>query len=298
MSHEAPLALLREEPALVATLLRELLGVTVPAFATVEIGDAGFTQVVPAELRADLVVHLRGGPPEHAPVMGVVIEIQRTRDDSKRRSWPIYVAALHGRLRCQTCLIVVAEDESIARWAATPITTVQPGSPFVPLVLGPERIPRLSLERARREPWMAVMSALIHGNQPGGIDTAQTAFAALSNLSEEHADLCYNLICASLTKATRRTLEESMQPSKYQHFTDFYERKLEGAQAMLLVLADRYGAVRDELRARVGACSAMEQLNALAVDIAGATDRATVEHLLARLPSAAASTPVGVAIDG
>ena len=141
VDHEAPLVVLREEPALVARLLREVLGVALPQFTRAAVGDAGFTQAVPAEWRADLVVELRGGPDHDGAVMGVVVEIQRSRDDDKRRSWPFYAAALHARLRCPTCLIVIATDEATARWAATPLESVQLGSSLVPLVLGPDDIP-------------------------------------------------------------------------------------------------------------------------------------------------------------
>jgi hypothetical protein len=59
LPHEAPLEVLRAEPALVAVLLREALGVDVPAFETAETSDADFSQTLPTAFRADLVVTLR-----------------------------------------------------------------------------------------------------------------------------------------------------------------------------------------------------------------------------------------------
>ena len=76
-----PLVVLREEPALVPALLRESLGVSLPPFETVEVGEADLGHAQPVERRADLVVRLRAGPPERAPAMGVIVEIQRARDD-------------------------------------------------------------------------------------------------------------------------------------------------------------------------------------------------------------------------
>lgn len=212
-----------------------------------------------------------------------------------------YVAALYARLRCQTCLVVVATDEPIARWAATPIETLQPRSPFVPLVLGPECIPRVSMERAQHEPWMAVLSALTHGNDPGGASVTLAAFAALDRLADPHATVCYDLIRASLNEVARRALEDEMQPGKYEYQSDFARRyfgegqaagrqegrqegRLDEAGAMLLALADRHGAVPDELRARVTGCADLEELRSLAVEVAGAASLAAVERLLARLP--------------
>ena len=302
LDHEAPLVVLREQPALVPTLLRDVLGVPLPPFATAELGDAGFTQAMPAELRADLVVHLRGEGPERAPVMAVVVEVQRARDDDKLWSWPLYLAALHARSRCPSCLIVIATDDATARWAARPIMTWQPGSPFVPLVLGPEQFPRVELEQAHDQPWMAILSALVHGNRPGGTATTLAAFEAMSVLPEPQARVCYDLLRSSLNEAARRALEEEMDPGKYRfksdhaklHFGEGWkqgqeegrqEGRSEAARELVLTLADRYGAVTSELRARVEACGDPDQLRSLAIDLAGAGDRAAVESVLARLPA-------------
>jgi hypothetical protein len=110
LEHEAPLVVLREQPALVPALLREALGMTLPAFARVELDDADLTQALPAERRADLVVHLRRAEHDGTPVMGVIVEVQRTRDEAKRWAWPAYAAALHARSRCPICLVVLAAD--------------------------------------------------------------------------------------------------------------------------------------------------------------------------------------------
>ena len=59
--------------------------------------------------------------------------------------------------------------------------------------------------------------------------------------------------------------------------------------AMIATLADRHGAVSDDLRARIDACDDPAQLQSLGLEIAGAPDRTTVERVLARLPS---PTPV------
>ncbi len=295
--------MLREEPALVATLLRDPLGVAVPAFATAEVADADFTDVVPVEWRADLVVYLRGGA-EHQPVMGVVVEIQRARDDAKRRSWPSYVAALHARLRCQTCLIVVATDQATARWAAKPILSLQLGSPFIPLVIGPDDVPRVAIDRVQDDPELAVLSGLIHGNEADGTPATLAALAALSHLSKRLAKICYDLICVTLTDSARCALEDQMEPGKYEYQSEFARRyfgegldagrqegrqegQLSGARDLLLALADRHGAIPDDPRRRVVACADPDQLRDLAIELASATDRSTVERVLARLPLAA-----------
>ncbi|HVV83176.1 MAG TPA: hypothetical protein VHE35_08850, partial [Kofleriaceae bacterium] len=66
LEHEAPLVVLREEPALVPALLREVVGLELPPFETVEVADSSLNQ--PIELRADLVVALRGPAPDRRMV--------------------------------------------------------------------------------------------------------------------------------------------------------------------------------------------------------------------------------------
>jgi hypothetical protein len=293
--HEAPLLVLREEPGLVPELLRESLGVELPPYVTVEVSDQDFTQAVPTERRADLVLHLRAGPPDARPVMGVIVEIQRARDEAKRRSWPLYLAALHARLRCATCLVVLTTDDSIARWAARPITSLQPGSPFTPLVLGPEHVPRPSVERAMHEPWLAVLAGLVHGNRPDGARATLTAFAALSSLTGDEAATCYDLLRATLDEAARRVLEQEMLSRNHEYQSDFARRyfgegrqqgRLEEARELLLCVAARHALADDELAARVVACDDRELLRELTLALAACADRTAAERIIARLPTA------------
>jgi hypothetical protein len=259
--------------------------------------------VLPAERRADLVVHLEG-PAGTGPVMGIVIETQRTRDDEKRRSWPLYVAALHARLSCPTCLLVMTPDEAIARWASRPITTLQPLSPFAPLVLGPSRMPRLSPERAREQPWLAVLSVLTHGNGADASSVIRAAAIALEALPGDAASLCYDVIYAALNEAARRLLEEEMRSGKYEYRSDFarhyfgegrqlghQEGRVEALRELVLSLVERHGSVTADQRERVAACADGELLRTLAVDLAGAADGQAAAALLARLPARAPDDP-------
>jgi hypothetical protein len=318
--HDGPLDLLRKEPAQVPALLREALGLALPRFAAASPADSDFTQVRPASFYADLTVTLHGGR-RRKPVMGIIVELQLRRDGRKRRSWPLYAAALHARLRCQICLVVIAPDPGVARWAAAPITTLQPGSPFTPLVIGPEEIPRVSRERAHREPWMAVLSALAHGNRPGGVAIALAAIDAISGLPDEHAKVCFDLIRESLDAAAARALENEMQHGKYEYKSDFarryfgegrekgrkegiregiregrkegrHEGQLETMRAVLQRLAkDRFGISSVHLRGPIEACADLGRLTALFSQINAAPDRRAVERLVAALgtgPSRAA----------
>ncbi|KAB2909710.1 MAG: hypothetical protein F9K40_03735 [Kofleriaceae bacterium] len=286
--------MLRAEPKLVALLLEEVLGVAVPPFEGAETSEADFSQTLPAEFRADLVVILRDA--EHAPVMAIVVEVQRKRDEAKRRAWPLYVAALHARMNTPCCLLVLAANDGIARWASAAITTLQPCSPFHPLVVGPSSVPRVSAERAHREPHLAVLSALVHGDGPGGLDIVLAAIDAVTDMDEQRGRLFFDLILAALSAATRALLEAEMQPGKYEYKSDFARKyfnagreegraeALHAVRTSLLHLAmHRVPTLRDDLRQRIASCSDVERLSATIVEVGRATDATAIERLLGEL---------------
>jgi hypothetical protein len=222
---------------------------------------------------------------------------RRTKASGGRTYRPLYAAALHARLRCQACLVVVAPDAGVARWARAPIDTLQPGSPFTPLVIEPDQIPRVSRERARREPWMAVLSALAHGNSPGGVAVVLAALDAVSGMPYEHAKVCFDLIRGSLNEAAGRALENEMQHGKYEYKSDFARRyvgeglergreegQLQMARTLLLQLArDRFGLSGDGIRRPIEACGDVKRLTTLFSQIGAASDREAAERLVAEL---------------
>jgi hypothetical protein len=299
LQHEAPLVVLREEPSVVPALLREALGIIVPPFSVAEVSDGDLTQALPVERRADLVVHLKPAPPATRPVLGIIVEVQLARDDDKRRSWPLYAASLHARLACQTCLVVLTADEAVARWAGTPIATVQLGSPFTPLVIGPREVPRFTRETATAAPWMALLAALVHAKDPGAVDSIRAAVAGLRTLPDGAWQRCYDLLHASLGAAARAILEDQMHFDKYEWRSEpgrrafgegRQEGKVEALRDVVIALLARHGTVGDDLRARVLGCDDPERLRTLAVDLASANDREAAESLIVALP---ASPPPG-----
>ncbi|KAB2896557.1 MAG: hypothetical protein F9K40_14265 [Kofleriaceae bacterium] len=283
LDHEAPLDVLRAAPELLPALLREALGVELPAFAAAEIASEDFSQSLPTSFHADLVIQLRGPAPENEVVAGIVVEVQLTRDERKRQTWPLYTAALHARLRgVPTCLVVIAIEASIAAWAATPITSLHPGVSFVPLVVGPAQVPRVARERAQKEPWLAVLSALAHGNEPGGVELAMVAVEAAKQLGMEMATFCYDLVCASLDDAARRSLEDMMEQQKHKYRSEFGRQMYgDGVRHVLLLLVDRRLQGADAaVRARIETCADVDRLERLVVDVGSAADEAAVRRLL------------------
>jgi hypothetical protein len=298
LEHEAPLAVMRSDPAVVPALIHEALGLTLPPFAFVEEASADFTQVLPTQFRADLVVHLRGDPPEHRIIMGIVVEVQRASDPDKRRSWPLYVAALHAELDTPTCLVVLATDEATARWCAQPITTLQPGSVFIPLVVGPSDVPRIDGGRALREPALAVLSTLIHGNAPGGIDIARGALKGIEELPIDRANVFLDLIRAALDDVVWRALENEMDYASYKWKSDFYRKDIDNARnegreegreegrlselrRMVQHIAQaRIGDLDAPIQRRIDACEDADRLEKLVLALSTAGDPVAVEKLL------------------
>lgn len=272
LSHEALLVLLRNRPELVPELLREALGVELPAYTQVRVESADLTEVVPTEYHADLVVLLIDG----RVVLASVVEAQLSKDERKRYTWPMYVASVRARFECPALVLVVTPSVEVARWAAEPLA-LGPGAWLTPLVLGPDRVPVVTdSTRTRAEPELGVLSAMAHGRGP--VDQAvQVALAAASGLrAVEDRDsfvLYWDLILASLSEAARKAFE--MLPESYEFQTESIrksiekgrvegkiEGKIEGkAAAVCAILEARGLSLSDQQRERILETTDLETLD-------------------------------------
>jgi hypothetical protein len=136
------------------------------------------------------------------------VEVQLSRDEDKRKTWPLYLTSLRSRVGCPTALLIIAPEASVARWCAQPIELGHPGFVLHPLVAGPDAIPVLTDEQAaRRDPELAVLSAMAHGHAEVGPAIAQTVLAAGVGLGAERV----HLSLSSLNEAARHALGELMQ---------------------------------------------------------------------------------------
>jgi hypothetical protein len=183
IEHQAPLEICDQHPTLVASLLEKILGEPLPAFDELRMQSADFTQTVAKEFRADrALIFLKTGK----PVLAVIVEVQRKRDERKRRSWPAYTAGLFSQVGCPTYLLVIALNAATARWAGQPIANFQPGSRFVPLVVARANIPKVSsLIEAHANLPLALLSAVLHVRDEGGEYVAYYAVRALYEASPE-----------------------------------------------------------------------------------------------------------------
>jgi hypothetical protein len=138
----------------------------VPDGARAEIGSIDLSQVVPTEYRADAVIVFRDQEIARA---AAIIEVQLHYDPDKRRSWPVYVAALRAALACPVYLLVIAPDPSVARRVCAPIELGHPGFELTPLAIELADLPRVTdPAAARRLPELADQRARPRDDDRGG----------------------------------------------------------------------------------------------------------------------------------
>ena len=225
--HEGVIRLVRDYPAFAAGLLGQLLDVDVPQFTEARLADVTLNELVPVEYRADAVVVFTADK----PVFGAIIEAQLQPDGDKLFTWPLYAVGARERHRCPFVVIVVTPDRATANWAARTIE-LGGGVRYWPLVVGPDGIPEVTdRDRARREPQLAVLSVMAHGQ--GNVEAAAAigAAAAWAILPfPEDQRLLYSLLIESnLSEAARKAIE--MQPGLEKFFSEAQRRTYEQGRA-------------------------------------------------------------------
>ena len=106
--HEVLIVALREEPALLDTLVEALTGARLPRGLKPTDATARFAK--PAEVRLDLV--LRSERRRWA-----IVEIQRGIDPQKRRRWLLAASLLFDQTGVLGEVIVITARRAVARWA-------------------------------------------------------------------------------------------------------------------------------------------------------------------------------------
>ncbi|WP_170229812.1 hypothetical protein [Polyangium fumosum] len=208
LPHEAILELFRNRPVLAAELLAEVFSVSLPAFTEARIESADIADVIPRELRADLLVLLLDGQ----AVLVILVEAQLSADPDKSFAWPAYVVGARARYRCPACLLVVTHDATLAARLARPIVLGPGEARLTPFVLGPQGIPVVTEEAAARErPELAVLSAMAHGRTDVGLDVAIAAIAGSAGIADPDRKAIYmDVVLYSLGEAARRAIEALM----------------------------------------------------------------------------------------
>jgi hypothetical protein len=215
IAHEAPVELLRHNPLLAAALLHGS-GVAIPVGGSAVMAAGDLTSALPAELRADAVVVLGGK-------LAVVVEVQRSPDEGKRRVWPACLTLARAQHDCPAVLTVICPGRATGRWARRPIPTGHPGFDLVPLVIDADTTPRASVPGlAGASPELAVLAAFT-----GAVDLEQDAgrrqvlgTLAAARLDEERLEIYTHLIRAVASAASRSALEALMTTAFKDEFID------------------------------------------------------------------------------
>jgi len=239
--HEGCVELVRQQPELATKLLRDQLGVKLPSHEHVRAEPADLNDLTPTEYRADAVVTLRETTGD-TPVLGVVI----------------------------------CPNAAAARWCDHPIELGHPGLVLHPLVLGPDRVPMVTnIDQVRGAPELAVLSAVAWGGHPDHVKILDALTAVWATIDQDQAVRYSEILLAALPEAARRHWEERMTSQTFE-FQSAYARRLraegkaegktegkaEGmAEAVLRLLAVRGVAVPDDARARITACTDLDQLD-------------------------------------
>ncbi|MGW1077463.1 hypothetical protein [Streptomyces sp. NPDC002537] len=184
--HEASHRIFQERPELLSPVFR-LLGVPLPAKATVEVLTADVTEIRPLERRVDSVLRIE--PVDDDDGGGgdgflLAIEAQGRQDPDKAVSWAYYMSFLKAKYACPVLLLVVCQDKKTADWAAGPFrlgVEAWTSLSVHPLVLGPGNVPLIiDQEEAAEDLTMATFSAMTHGSSqeaPAILDALARALA-------------------------------------------------------------------------------------------------------------------------
>jgi len=288
LEHNAIVEMFRENPALAPHLLASIFHVEVPPDASAAVVESSLDQLIPVEFRADLVLELRDATGTF--VLAIVLEVQRDQDPDKKYSWPVYVAVVRARKRCDTVVLVVAPDADVAAWAAENIDLGFGRGNVEPFVLGPAAVPEITESAiAEHEVELAVLSAVAHGNGPNGLAVVRAALVALGRLDREHEAVYFQIIWNALREPMKRALEALVMErqtdgrTKYPPFVQqIFERgqhegKLDGLRGLLLRLIARAGLTLTEAdRTRIQTCDDAEILDRWAENVLGAKSTADV----------------------
>ena len=204
--HNGLVEMFRANPSLALLLLEQILHFPLPQHTSVTVVEAALDQLVPVEFRADLVIEIKHGD---QVVFAIVLEVQLGEDPQKKSVWPVYLTVTRARRQgCPACVLVVAPDAKVAVWAARPIELGLPGDTILPRVLGPPELPLVTdPAEAKRQPEIAVLSAMAHGNEPDGLRVVMAALGAIEGFAETTLSVYRTLIYRALGEALQKQVE-------------------------------------------------------------------------------------------
>jgi hypothetical protein len=225
--HEAPVELVRRNPALAAALLPGF-GVAVPAGAEAVLASADATASVPAELRADAVVLLTGADGTR---LAVIVEVQLRYDADKHYSWPAYLTQVRAAHRCPAVLLVICPNARTARRCRAAIGTGHPGFDLLPLVIDATTTPDPGEAGSAAVPELMVLAVLTGALDLEQDEARRQVIAMLAGLDEERLTAYTVFILNAASPSARKALEELMTTAHPFFRNDFVDRWLNEGRA-------------------------------------------------------------------
>lgn len=208
LTHEAPLELIRQHPALAVDLLRSFTGLEVSDQADARLGPNSLNAVVPAEFTADAVV-LVSDPGTTIPRVVIVVEPQGRDDATKRYAWPAYLANVRSATKCPTAvLIVICPDPREADKCRQAIEMGHPGWDLWPIVIDPQHAP--AAEGA--SPYLTLFLACLPALDLTDRAVARRVLEAIRETGASDADRAklVTIILKRASDAARHILEDLM----------------------------------------------------------------------------------------
>jgi hypothetical protein len=301
VTHEAPLELIRQHPALAVDLLRAFTGLTVSDQADIRLGPNSLNAIVPAEFTADAVV-IASDPDTGDPQVVVIVEPQGRDDETKRYAWPAYLANVRSATKCPTAvLIVICPDPREADKCRQVIAMGHPGWDLLPIVIDPLHAPAAD----GADPYLTLFLACLPALDMADRAVARRVLDAIRNSGASDADRkrLTAIILKRASAAARQILEALMITTEYKdefierHVNEGIEKGLAEGLAQGIAQGREQGAVsakRTDILQVLGVRDLHPTKKQLA-RVAACTDLLTLDRWFAR--SLAATTAAEVFAD-
>ena len=264
--HDTVGELIEERPGLVVEILRDLMGVGLPAGVPARTTSQVFNTRPSQDLVADKVVLVGTA---HEVMHAVVVEAQKEPRESKLRQLPRYAMALWLQHECPVDVLLICPDRETAEYYARPIQIPVPGCAFLPKPLFPDMVPSFrTAADVAGHPALAVLSVAYHGADQA---VSEAFIEGLSLLGRERGgkyyEYGYNMspraVCEILEAIVATTHWPVYSPMAKEHFgKGRAEGLLEGARDMVLMVLKARGLEPTESeRRKVTDCADLDQLH-------------------------------------